>query len=72
MTEDNCILKGIVKKIICESEKSVYLIYEGTLWYPVALEEAERYKSMGYKTFVLNTQYEVDSMVAEEILQYCV
>jgi hypothetical protein len=66
-----CILNGIVKKVIFEDEKKVYLIYEGALWYPVVLEEAERYKSLGYDTYILNVQYEIDSMVTEEILQHC-
>jgi len=68
---NKCILGGIVKKVVCEDKKRVYLIYEGTLWYPVALEEAEKYKSLGYVTYLLNVQYEIDSMVAEEVLQYC-
>ena len=66
-----CILKGIVKKVILEDMKRVYLIYEGHLLYIIALEEEEKYKKMGYDVYPINTQYEIGEMVAEEVLQYC-
>jgi len=32
---NKCILGGIVKKVVCEDKKRVYLIYEGTVLRPM-------------------------------------
>ena len=66
-----CVLNKTIKKIIDEDKRRVYIIYEGNLWYPIILSEREKYKRIGYEVYALNIQYELDSMVAEEVLQYC-
>ena len=62
---------GVVKKIIFEDEKKVYLIHNPS-FYVTATELEDYYKELGYDVYRLNTGNDYEYEEAERLLkQYC-
>ena len=62
---------GVVKEIVFENEKKVYLIHSPS-FYETAKKLEEYYRSQGYDTYRLNTGVEEEEKEAERLLeQYC-
>jgi DNA-binding LacI/PurR family transcriptional regulator len=62
---------GVVKEIVFEDEKKVYLIHSPS-FYVTATKIEDYYKELGYDVYRLNTGVEEEEKEAERLLeQYC-